>query len=229
MKHDSPTELKILSKRAQEFLSHPVHRTLKSFIDCGSKKWQWSFSFEKLDSNELHSDKILTLSYFSEEASICDLLILETLSLMVKGRDVLALNHLSFRELENFLRDENHLPVFENLPGNFPEESFKSVKNSLIVAILKNKLEAKLNPTKKLIKWEELSLVEQNKTCLAYVTLLNNLFNKANPLELVLASTDEISLILNGFPLSIEVIEGLLKEFIGDEQQISSFKVVAVQ
>jgi hypothetical protein len=71
--------------------------------------------------------------------------------------------------------------------------------------------------------------VEQNKTGLAYVTLLNNLFNKTNLLELVLASTDEISLILNGFPLSIEVIEELLKEFIDDEQPISSFKVVAVQ
>lgn len=229
MKQDSPTELKILSKRAQEFLSHPVHRSLKSSIDRCPKKWQWSFSLEKWDSNEHQNDKILTLSYFIEEAPICDLLILETLSQMIKGRDVLALNHLSFRELENFLRDENHLPVFENLTGDLPEESFKSVKNSLIVAILKIKLEAKLNPTKKLIKWKELNLVEQNKTCLAYLTLLNNLFNKTNSLELVLASTDEISLILNGFPLSVEVIEELLKEFIDDKQQISSFKVVAVQ
>ena len=127
MNENSSEIVQTFSKRAQDFLSTPRHALAKTERELGNRLWFWDFSLEKIQQNNFKSDKILTLNYFNNSASVLDSLFLETLSRMVIGRDIEFLQRLSFRELENFLRDENHLPVFNNSGAVNPEESFKVV------------------------------------------------------------------------------------------------------
>ncbi|MBC7540831.1 MAG: hypothetical protein H7281_18565 [Bacteriovorax sp.] len=229
MKEKSISDLKTFSKRAQDFLSTPRHSGTSNTNESSDNKWFWDFSVEKIQQNEFQSDKILTLFYFNNSASILESLFLEALSRMVIGRDITFLHRLSFRELENFLRDENHLPVFDILVTIAPEESFKVVKNSLLVTLLKKEIEKKAGTKSPKKAWNQLTLVEKNQAGRAFIERINNLFLQAKPLQLAFASSEEMAIVMNDFPVSAEVIEGLARESFGYTEEISSLKVIAVQ
>jgi hypothetical protein len=229
LKEKSISDLRTFSKRAQDFLSTPRHSGSFNTNESSGKKWFWDFAFEKIQQDDFQSDKILTLFYFNNSASILELLFLETLSRMAIGRDISFLQRLSFRELENFLRDENHLPVFDILVTIAPEESFKVVKNSLLVTLLKKEIEKKEGTKSPIKAWNQLTLVEKNQAGRAFVERINNLISQAKPLQLALASNEEMAIVMNDFPVSAEVIEGLARESIGCTEEISSLKVIAVQ
>ncbi|MDD4973158.1 MAG: hypothetical protein PHY93_02350 [Bacteriovorax sp.] len=230
MKENSSAILiQTFSKRAQDFLSTPCHALTKVAIESANKKWFWDFTLEKIEQNNFQSDKILTLYYFNKSGSVLDSLFLEALSRMAIGRDIGFLRQLSFRELENFLRDENHLPVF-NISGVIsPEQSFKVVKNSLLADLLIKEIEKKAGTSTQLKGWIQLTLVEKNQRVRAFIKILNNLFSQAKPLELALAEAGEIAIVMNDFPVGGEVLEVLIHESIGITEEISSLKVVAVQ
>lgn len=211
----------ILSNRAQGILSSLNH-SLKKCSEKGSEeKWGWEILFK--------DDKFLTLSYFIKSANILESLFLETLTQMALGRDLYFLQQLSFRECENFLRDENHLPVFGDFGIFSPKDTFKLVKNSLILAFLLK--EIKENEAEGLYfrGWKILTLVEKNRQANTFIKVLNNHFSRGNLLKLALAETEKIAIFTNGFPIEIEVIEELIHKLSDHAEEISSLKVVAVQ
>jgi hypothetical protein len=222
-------EMKTISKRAQEFLVKPRHITACNPEELEQKKWLWNFSLEKSKLQNLLSDKILTLFYFNISGSTLELLFLEAMSRMILGRDLLFLQRLTFRELENFLRDENHLPVFDISGSLAPEISFNEVKNSLLVTILKGEMRNIEVAGSELKGWDKLSFVEKNKLATGFMSFLNKLISAGKPLQLVLAEKDLITIAINDFPISVEVIEGLARETFDHSHENSSLKVVAVQ
>ena len=217
------------SKRAQSFISTPVHLLGTSAGQPSRKLWNWSFTLRVEQHKKIQGDKILTLFYFNQSCNIFEALLLETVSRMAIGRDISSLLRLSFRELENFLRDENHLPSFENLDNLSIEKSFKEVKNSLLVALLIKEMKKNENNPALSKAWGQLNLVEKNLKMDAFILLLNNLFPQGKQLQLALATSDEISIVMNDFPLEALLIEELAHELFGELEEISSFKVVAVQ
>ena len=222
-------ELKIFSKRAESILAKPVHALSETAIIPNHQKWIWEFALEERTHKFFQNDKILTLLYFNQHGTRQDLLILETLSQMCIKREIQFLQKLTFRELENFLRDENHLAVFKNSEVDSPEESFKRVKNSLLVAILSSEIKKIEKNGLHLKHWSQLTLVEKNLISRNLVLSLNSLFSEAKPLELALATATEIALVMNEFPIGHEVIEWLARELFGIQEGETSLKVVAVQ
>ena len=229
MKQKHTQELKIFSQRAQDLLTSPRYLLQGEFDLRTNSNWNWQFSLEKSKPDVFETDKILTLGYFVSSVSNLESLFLETISKMAIGRTIGTIKSLSFRELENFLRDENHLPVFEDSNEISPEMSFRMVKVSLLIALISNELKIHMRGASSVTIWSDLNLIEKNKMGQIFISHINNLFSAAIPLQLVLASTEEIAVVLNDFPIGIEVIEGLANEFLGHKEEISSLKVVAVQ
>lgn len=226
---ETTESVQILSKRAQEFLNSPRHLKKASGQETLSGLTNWEFSFEKSNEVEFQSDKILTLFYSDLNATELELLFMETISRLATGKNILFLEKLTFRELENYLRDENHLPVFDISVATRPEVVCKVVIFSLQTAIIVNKIK-KNNDYRPVEKgWSELSLVEKNRETKAVVSLLNSLFPRVKPMELALADNEEISVVMNEFPISREVIEVLMQELFVNPAEKSSLKVVAVQ
>jgi hypothetical protein len=139
--------LATISKRAKGFLENP--QFLKSDL---LEDFQVT-----LDS----SDKILTVYYrfHSEEV---ERIFSEGLAIFSKNRNPDELWIINFREFENFLRDENHLPALDLLTPEF-EEIFIIIKISLIASIIKLRHGTDLvNTIQTASHWENLSLVEKN-------------------------------------------------------------------
>lgn len=145
------------------------------------------------------------------------------------GKNILFLQNSTFREIENYLRDENHLPVFDSSVLVLAEESFKRVKNSLLGALLLDKLEGLGTKASVQKNWRSLTLVEKNREVSRLITGFNSLFPTTKPLELALVETSELSVVLNDFPIQLEVLEFLIQSLLGNEEGISSLKLVAVQ
>lgn len=222
MKEIIGQNIHILSQRALDFLKSPLHLS-------GEVTAKWRFTIENISENSIESDKILTLSWFDLHASSIERLFMEAISRLSVGRNILFLEKLSFREVENFLRDQNHLPVFEESESCKPDEVFKVVKNSLLGALLLNKIRQNHDCSKLGSHWEELSLVKKNSLLKEVITLLNSLFPRGKSIVLTLAEEEEISIIMNDFPMPIEVIEAVVLDLIGCAYKKTSLKVVAVQ
>jgi hypothetical protein len=170
----------------------------------------------------------LTIFYAYPFSLEVERLFFEAIARFSIGRNILFLEKLTFRELENYLRDENHLPVFLNFDSFELEDIYKTVKNSLLTALLllKIKNNNSFHPLSK--SWTELSLVEKNQTFKTLVFLLNYLFPQVKELELVLVEKEEVFLNMNDFPLSIGVILELADQLFKISIEKTSFKVVAV-
>ena len=84
------------------------------------------------------SDKILTVTYSNPQTEI-ELLFREILARFSKGRLLKQALEINFRELENFLRDENHLPSFTKESTQKLSELLKELKLSLISSALISK------------------------------------------------------------------------------------------
>jgi hypothetical protein len=109
------------------------------------------------------SDKILTATYSTSSTEI-EQLFKEIISRFSKGRSLKQALEINFRELESFLRDENHLPSFSEDSFQELSELLNDLKLSLVTSALSTK-----NPSFKelsetlLISWQELSLVDKNQ------------------------------------------------------------------
>lgn len=215
----------ITSTRAHELLKELSNKLPEAPLGVSFKDIFWKFTLGENSNGDYSSVKFLSLSFFTSSTHPIELLILESVSRFVKDRDLNFLINLRFRELENFLRDENHLPVFSSDSGSLAEESFEKTKNSLVLAAIYGKISTFVN----LENWHEKSLIDKNKSAKNFIFALNSLFKTAIPLELVLAENDEISIIANSFPLSMIILNDLFNLSIGNSLEISSLKVVAVQ
>lgn len=217
------------SKRAQQFLANPTHQLAECPDKLSLKKWSWDFTLEGLQQGNFQSDSILTLFYFSESASVLETLFLESLSRMCIKRNISSLLKLSFRELENYLRDENHLPSLENLEALSAEACFKQVKNSLLTAIIMKEIKKNYTYDLDSRTWAQLNLLEKNQSGHTFIFRLNKLFSLVKPMELAFAGNEEFSVVMNDFPLEISLIQELADSTFGGRVGFSSFKVVAVQ
>jgi hypothetical protein len=221
--------LKILSKRAQDFLISPLHRN-KNFIDSSQKDILWDSRLEARKDSSFYGDNILTLSYFTQTDNELEKLFLEAVARLATERNIAFLANLSFREVENYLRDENHLPVFEADGAIKPETAYLKIKYSLLCSLVLKRVQGHALFNKLALRpWSELSLVEKNRLVLAGVELLNSLFPKLKKMNLALADDAEISLVMNEFPLASEVIELVFLALFIKQEEKTSLKVVAVQ
>lgn len=170
----------------------------------------------KLDS----SDKILTVFHRGNRAELAFLLE-DVLCLFVQNKRLADLFKLNIREIESFLRDENHLPAtdfsFEDL-----EKTLKSSMVSLLACALKSKLTGRIPLlSEQLRNWDELSLVEKNHWA-------QELFGSFS-CQLVLAESKQIT--LSEVPVGLEEkqLEELLGDLFGTGTKLLTMKVVAVQ
>ena len=229
MKDNTNSEQIIFSKRAQEFLSTPHHTSPKTFNNPEEYRWIWDFTVGKEQKSNLVSDKILTLFYLNIKGSLLESLFLEAISRLITEKSISFLLKLTYREMENFLRDENHLPVFNNSMNYLAEESFKTVKNSLLTTFLITEIQENKGLSFQSLHWENLTLIEKNQKAQTIITLLNSLFLGSTPLQLALAEKETISIIINDFPVANDVLEELFKVIFHTTKENSSFKVIAVQ
>lgn len=152
-------------------------------------------------------------------------LFLESICRMCESRPVASLFSLSFREVENFLRDENHLSVFSEESVAAARDVFSQVKSSLVQNVLLEKVDLKtLLGTDR--NWNELTLAGKNRTLANLISWLNDRLGKPNALELILAEDTSVTVKNNDFPLDLQVIEGLLNQVFPAQKSLSPLKVI---
>jgi len=167
----------------------------------------------------------LTLQYSNSTGQSLVDLFLESVCRMLVNRPLQALFSLSFREVENFLRDENHLPAFTNDSESSAREVFLQVKMTLVQKVLLENMDIKrLIGTDQ--SWNDLSLAGKNRTVINFFSWLNDRFGKANSLELILVEDPVVTVKNNDFPLDLPLIEGLLNQLFTSKETLSPLKVI---
>ncbi len=212
----------MFSKRALDLLKNPKHsENLEE-----NETWSWNFTLDTSTANFL-GDKILTLTYTNLSSEESESLFLETLSRVINGKNIDFLTRLSFREVENYLRDENHLPAFDTKEEVSLQNCFKKVKNSLLFALILKKIKENIGTHLQKASWENLSFVDKNRKVMAVLNDLNLLFFQGKRAEVALVENDTIFLIKNDLPLDLEVVELIFQSLFHKNNGKSSLKVVA--
>ena len=222
MKENNVFNTQNISQRAQNILKNP-QSVISQEID---ENWNWVISFENKNPN-FQNDKILTLRY-SGVSSLEDIsLFLESISRLSVGKSLDILTRLSFREVENFLRDENHLPAFPASEEILLEKSFKMVKNTLLSALIFEKINKNEDIFPKKVFWNDLTFVEKNRRILSILEVFKRLFPLVKSTQLALAEADGVSIVKNDLPLDIEVIKHVIQELNPVDSAKTLLKVVA--
>jgi hypothetical protein len=165
------------------------------------------------------SDKILTVSHRKYSIDI-DLIFSEAMALFSLNRTISDLWKINYREFENFLRDENHLPAFAE-DATILEEFFVKMKISLIASTINFRQKTKLALLKNgIFNWRNLSLVEKNIWSRDFLEVLGWTF----------IFCDEGTLTVANSPLftTNESLELLLMKIFGVGELDFPLKVVAV-
>jgi len=210
----------IFSNRAVELLSQ------KKFAQqtATQPEYHWAIEYSGR-SAQIQTDRILTLQYSNSTGQSLVDLFLESVCSMLVNRPLQALFSLSFREVENFLRDENHLPAFSNDSETAAREVFLQVKMTLVQKVLLENVD-----TKRLIgtdqSWNDLSLAGKNRTVINFFSWLNDRFGKTNSLELILVEDPVVTVKNNDFPLDLPLVEGLLNQLFTSKETLSPLKVI---
>jgi hypothetical protein len=197
--------LDTISKRAQGFLKNPTHY----------KEGLHSGFIATIDGN----DKILTVIHGGNVADV-DFLIAEVLAKFSENKKILDIWKINFREIESFLRDENHLPAFtENISEL--ELILNSHKISLAGSAIKTKLASEAEVLFSQRKnWNQLSLSAKNQWAQKLSTVLG--------CELVLC--EEEVLTVTSVPSGVDEV-GLslvINVILSGAEKLPPMKVVAV-
>ncbi len=116
------------------------------------------------------NDKILTVHHnFDLNQDELSALLADVLCRLALDKTLKELWGLTFRELENFLRDENHRPAF-NLHTDIAESEFKKLKLIFLGFGYSFLLEGFKG---QFLAWQELSLVEKNQLAVILCQKLN--------------------------------------------------------
>ncbi len=172
------------------------------------------------------SDKILTVTY-SSSSTENELLFKEIISKFSKGRALKQVLEINFRELESFLRDENHLPAFPEESSKELSELLNRLKLSLVTSALYSKNPSFKELSEALLRnWEELSLVEKNQWAQRLISEIQKELNQ----NFELLWCDETSLTIK---TAAERASGLapgpfLLMLLGESKKLLPIKVVAV-
>lgn len=213
-------EAPIFSKRAQKLFSE------KAFAqtDILDPIFQWKIEYN-CGTQHFQTDKILTLQYSNPVNDDLTTILLESICKLSQGKMLQYLFQLSFREVENFLRDENHIPSFGAELETRASEVFLSLKHALLAGILLTKMnESDLSFD--LSGWKKFSLPLKNKLVMEVFSGLCTLFPKEKKLELILAEGDTVTVKKNDFPLELAVLETLLNRLAFEKETDSPLKVI---
>lgn len=187
-----------ISKRAQGFLGTP-----EFFKGSLTHKFEVIFNT---------NDKILTVFHRENPADL-EFIFAETLARFSKNKNIPELWKINFREVDSFLRDENHLPAFQE-DGVLLEKILLKTKISLIASAVKAQLKSDFLLSK------ETNLAAKNLWAQKLITPLG--------WELVLYEHDVLT--VTGLPEGVptEALEELLKDILEGGEKVLPMKVVAV-
>lgn len=180
-------------------------------------------------------DKILTLSYSShqhESSKIPSFLFCEVLCLFALNRSVDVIDSFSYREVENFLRDANHLSAFSLTSAESidAEKSFMAIKWQLFAAAVFELMKKQSGFSRDLLAgWNGGTLVEKNRFAAKFISDFNTIVPLGKTVEFVFAEGEFIHLKETTGKWAadslIHFMHSLLSEFNG----ATEIKVVAVQ
>ena len=197
--------LNTISIRAREMIADP-----RFFSDDLSDRFSVTINENKRILSVLHGKGALDI----------DFLFSEVLARFALNKTNLEILNIPFREIESFLRDENHLPAFTD-SLDFVERAWGTSKGSLVAAVAL----ASFGPEVKLLKeqisrWDEMNLAGKNALLAKILSTLG--------WELILYF--EETLTVKPRPKEIEnfVIEAILQEIFRAGGKVLPMKVVAV-
>ncbi len=196
----------------------------KVLNSSGHSDIHWAIEYSGR-SAQIQTDRILTLRYGHSTGNELTDLFLESLCRLSEGKMVQAVFALSFREVENFLRDENHLPAFTETIEDEAREAFFRVKSTLASAILLENVDV-LKELGVESSWSELNLSGKNRTLLALFSWLNNRLGQTHSLDLILAEENTVTVKNNDFPLELPLVESFLNQIFRTEGTQSPLKVI---
>ena len=127
------------------------------------------------------SDKIMTLSHGYLAATV-ECLMIEGMASLLLGKHLKILWNLEFKEFENFLRDENHLPALFP-PNSIFIETFEKITAEIISESLK---QAIINRPELQYPLNKSGLVSQNRWGKSFCRYIGH--------ELILIEGDELIL-----------------------------------
>lgn len=209
------------SARAQNFLNNPNH--LQKEL---GRPWKLELS---------SGDKILTLSYSPpqlEPSKVPSSLFCEVLSVFALNRSVEVIDTFSYREVENFLRDANHLSAFSltSAESAEAEKAFGVIKWQLFAAAVFELMKKQTGFSLDYFNgWGSETLVEKNRSAAKFITEFNTVVPLGKTVEFVFAEGDTLHLKATTGKWAadslIHFMHSLLSEFNG----ATGIKVVAVQ
>lgn len=194
------------SKRAQGILINPQF-----------KKDELDTDFQvTMDSG----DRILTV-FHSGKSGEYELIFSEALAVFAKNRTIGELWRINFREVENFLRDENHLPAFaEKAP--VLEEILRIRKISMIAEALRTKAGEEIYTlVEVMFDWRNLSLVAKNQWALEFLKTIDS--------ELIFCDEETLTFTKTSKEVEGSDLELLVQKILGGGEIVLPMKVVAVQ
>ena len=197
--------LNSISNRAQGFLKNPGH------FKAGS-----AAAFEvTVDEN----DKILTV-FHGENSDEVAFVIAEVLAKFSENKKIFEVWKINFREIESFLRDENHLPAFaENIPEI--ELILNNNKMTLIGSAIKAKLGSKLeNLFSQRKNWNQLTLAAKNEWAQTLTLALG--------WELILCEEDVLTVSSTPHGVDEAGLSLLISSIFSERESLPPMKVVAV-
>lgn len=194
-----------MSQRAQGFIQNP------KFFKEGTS----SGFIVSVDDN----DSILTVSHGKSPDDI-EFILAEVVAKFSENKKISDVWKINFREVESFLRDENHLPAF----GDDTHE-IESVMGGLKVSLISFAFKAKLkNDYEWFISqrknWNRLSLTAQNEWAHALIKPLG--------WELVFCEGDILTVTSTPAGVVAESLSLLINTILGEEETLLPMKVVAV-
>ncbi len=193
-------EQQLLSQKAKKFALNP------SYYDKGLS--------EPLNIGIDQSDNILTLSHCFQPGTV-ECLMIESLASLCLHKNLKYLWKIQYKELENFLRDENHIPALSIETIFF--EAFSKMRQLFIMESLKQALahHSELNYPQ-----NDSNLVELNRWGQHFSRFLNG--------ELILVEGAQFNIKLNPMSMSQTDINMVFENLHGARSNWPMFKVVAV-
>ena len=164
-------------------------------------------------------DRILTVSHGKNPEDM-EFLIAEVVAKFSENKKISEIWKINFREIESFLRDENHLPTFT---GDTLE--IESILNHIKTTLIGFAFKSKINKENKMIisQWKNinhLSLTVQNQWAQSLVKVLD--------WELIFYESSILTVTNTPVGVDAETLSLLINSILSGEDIIPPVKVVAV-
>ncbi|EQC52044.1 hypothetical protein [Bacteriovorax sp. DB6_IX] len=181
-----------ISQRAQEVLSKYTNKTLdKHDLHLVSDKFLGADLYFHLDEECNFQEFAVKLDESHSDAKKHSLLC-AALELVSKV-GIAHLFKVSFRETESYLRDENHLPAWEDITASrkWFNEAIEELISGLVNALL-------MKQGALLLDWDELNLMEKIEAVEKCLEKIRPVYKKILTTQLELVTLEEDEIIISG-------------------------------